>query len=242
MAHRPRGEMIAETRAKLIGAARKAFGEVGYAEASMDDFTAEAGLTRGALYHHFGGKQGLLEAVVVEMDREMSARIQKLAAKAADPWQAFVVECTAYIEMALEPEIQRIVHLDGPAVLGDPFKWSTQDGCIAATSARVRSPNMPLPAASDRIASSFSGDDGEAPIWWRRTCTSFKGSMEKFRLFSSTSRITPSAALLSANGSLLPVGFSSIAQKPVSMSSLSASATAIDTGSVGIESDGPCGL
>ena len=117
MAHRPRGEMIAETRAKLIGAARKAFGEVGYAEASMDDFTAEAGLTRGALYHHFGGKQGLLEAVVVEMDREMSGRIQKLAAKAADPWQAFVVECTAYIEMALEPEIQRIVHLDGPAVL-----------------------------------------------------------------------------------------------------------------------------
>ena len=137
MAHRPRGEMIAETRAKLIGAARKAFGEVGYAEASMDDFTAEAGLTRGALYHHFGGKQGLLEAVVVEMDREMSGRIQKLAAKAADPWQAFVVECTAYIEMALEPEIQRIVHLDGPAVLGDPFKWSTQDGCIAAMTRSV---------------------------------------------------------------------------------------------------------
>lgn len=139
MAHRPRGEMIAETRAKLISAARKAFGEVGYAEASMDDFTAEAGLTRGALYHHFGGKQGLLEAVVVEIDREMSARIQKLAARASDPWQAFVVECTAYIEMALEPEIQRIVHRDGPAVLGDPFKWSTQDGCIAAMTRSVQS-------------------------------------------------------------------------------------------------------
>ncbi len=56
MVHKPRSEMIAETRAKLVAAARDAFGRVGYANASMDDFTAGAGLTRGALYHHFGGK------------------------------------------------------------------------------------------------------------------------------------------------------------------------------------------
>ena len=60
--------------------------------------------------------------------------------------------------------------------------------------------------------------------------------------FSSTMRMTPSAARLSANGSLLPVGFSSIAQKPPSVSSLSASATAIETGEVGTRSLGPCGL
>ena len=68
---RPRVEMIAETRAKLIAAARQAFGAVGYAEASMDDFTAEAGLTRGALYHHFGDKKGLLQAVIQEIQRIM---------------------------------------------------------------------------------------------------------------------------------------------------------------------------
>lgn len=56
--NKPRSEMIAETRAKLIAAARRAFGTVGFAESSMDDFTAEAGLTRGALYHHFGDKRG----------------------------------------------------------------------------------------------------------------------------------------------------------------------------------------
>lgn len=54
---KPRSEMIAETRAKLLAAGRKAFGSIGYAEASMDDFTAGAGLTRGALYHHFGDKR-----------------------------------------------------------------------------------------------------------------------------------------------------------------------------------------
>ena len=60
--------------------------------------------------------------------------------------------------------------------------------------------------------------------------------------FSSMIRITPSAALRSAKGSLLPVGFSSIVQNPASVSSLSASATAIDTGEVGMRSFGPCGF
>ncbi|MES0031028.1 TetR/AcrR family transcriptional regulator [Mesorhizobium sp. M0040] len=128
--HRPRKEMIAETRAKLIGAARQAFGTLGYAEASMDDFTASAGLTRGALYHHFGDKKGLLQAVIAEIDAEMSARLKVVSAKPDNLWQGFVDECTAYIEMALEPEIQRIVLRDGPAVLGDPSQWPSQSTCI----------------------------------------------------------------------------------------------------------------
>lgn len=130
--HRPRREMIAETRAKLIAAARHAFGTVGYAEASMDDFTAAAGLTRGALYHHFGDKKGLLEAVVMQIDGEMTERLCAVSARASNRWQGFVDECTAYIEMALEPEIQRIVLRDGPAVLGDPSQWPNQNGCIAS--------------------------------------------------------------------------------------------------------------
>ena len=69
--------MIAETRSKLIAAGRRAFGELGYAEASMDDFTAAAGLTRGALYHHFGDKKGLLQAVIAEIDAEMAARLSR---------------------------------------------------------------------------------------------------------------------------------------------------------------------
>ncbi|MER9164894.1 TetR/AcrR family transcriptional regulator [Mesorhizobium sp. M0227] len=130
--HKPRKEMIAETRAKLIAAARHAFGTTGYAEASMDDFTASAGLTRGALYHHFGDKKGLLQAVIAQIDGEMAARINEVASRAPTRWQHFVDECSTYIEMALEPEIQRIMFRDGPAVLGDPAQWPNASACIAS--------------------------------------------------------------------------------------------------------------
>lgn len=124
--------MIVETRAKLISAGREAFAAAGYADASMDDFTASAGLTRGALYHHFGDKRGLFEAVVAEIDAEMTARLKARAARAPSRWEGFVEEGIGYIEMALEPEIQRIMLRDGPAVLGDPASWPSANGCITA--------------------------------------------------------------------------------------------------------------
>ena len=137
MAHRTRSEMIAETRAKLMAAGRKAFAELGYADASMDDFTSGAGLTRGALYHHFGDKKGLFAAVLSEIDAEMTARIDTLMAQASTPWEAFIVYGTGYIEMALEPEIRQVLLRDGPAVLGDPASWPTTNTCIMTLSGMI---------------------------------------------------------------------------------------------------------
>ncbi len=128
-----RTEMVEATRAKLIRAARTAFAEKGYVAASMDDLTAEAGLTRGALYHHFGDKQGLLQAVIDQIDTEMMGRLRTVQDRAASPWLGFIDEYLAYIEMALEPEIQRIMLLDGPAVLGDPSRWPNQTACLRTT-------------------------------------------------------------------------------------------------------------
>ncbi|SCB60937.1 transcriptional regulator, TetR family [Rhizobium aethiopicum] len=128
-----RSQTMEENRVKLIAAARKAFAEKGYAAASMDELTAEAGLTRGALYHNFGDKRGLLAAVVDQIDTEMASRAQAIGARAGDDWQGLLDEGAAYIEMALDPEVQRIVLLDGPAVLGDPSQWPSQSSCLQAT-------------------------------------------------------------------------------------------------------------
>lgn len=103
------------------------------APASMDDLTAEAGLTRGALYHHFGDKAGLLRAVIDQIDAEMLARLHAVRHRAGSPWLRFVAENVAYIEMELEPETRRIVLLDGPAVLGDPSRWDNQSACLRTT-------------------------------------------------------------------------------------------------------------
>jgi AcrR family transcriptional regulator len=130
---RTRAETMAETRKKLIAAARRSFAAKGYADSAMEDLTAEAGLTRGALYHQFGGKQGLLEAVIEQIDAEMTERLSAISKRAGSTWAALVDELVAYVAMAAEPEIQRIVLLDGPAVLGEPSKWPTQIACVRNT-------------------------------------------------------------------------------------------------------------
>lgn len=163
-----RVEMMEETRAKLIAAARRAFADKGYAAASMDDLTAAVGLTRGALYHSFGGKEGLLAAVVDQIDGEMAARARAIGAREADAWQGLIAEAAAYIEMALEPEVQRVVLLDGPAVLGDPSRWPSQNSCLAVTRdavADLQARGILKPVDADAAARLLSGAALNAALW-----------------------------------------------------------------------------
>lgn len=125
-----RASMIEATRAKLIAAAREAFAQHGYAQASMDELTAQAGLTRGALYHHFGGKSGLLAAVVAEMDAEMDARLEEVLRAQPEPWLGFLAYCRAYLAMAQEAEIRRIVLQDARAVLTGTDQGAQHQQCI----------------------------------------------------------------------------------------------------------------
>lgn len=124
---------MAETKKKLIAAARKSFAEYGYSDTSMDKLTADANLTRGALYHNFGDKKGLFAAVVEQIDLEMVESAKIKAEKCKDLWQGLMIEGQTYIESALDPEIQRIILLDGPAVLGDPSLWPSQNRCLLST-------------------------------------------------------------------------------------------------------------
>ena len=161
-------ETMEENRAKLIAAARKAFAEEGYAGASMDGLTADAGLTRGALYHNFGDKRGLLAAVVDQIDSAMAMRAQEIGAFAGSPWASLLAEGTAYIKMALDPEVQRIVLLDGPAVLGDPSQWPSQSACLQATKRTVEqlmSDGVMKDVDAEAAARLMSGAALNAALW-----------------------------------------------------------------------------
>lgn len=164
-----RAQMMEETRAKLIAAARRAFTENGYAGTSMDDLTAAAGLTRGALYHNFGDKRGLMAAVVEQVDGEMAADAMAEAERGGgDDWDKLLAEGRAYIEAAMNPEIRRIVLLDGPAVLGDPAHWPSQNKCLAATMGTLQ--NLAVqgtikPIAVEAAARLLNGAALNAALW-----------------------------------------------------------------------------
>ncbi|ALB53940.1 TetR/AcrR family transcriptional regulator [Cronobacter turicensis] len=168
MAAKRRIDTMEENRAKLIAAARKAFAEKGFAAASMDELTASVGLTRGALYHNFGDKKGLLAAVVAQVDGEMAQRAKAAAAGVEDPWETLIAEGVAYIQMALDEEVRRIVLLDGPAFLGDPAQWPSQNSCLDATRETVISmmaSGIIKPVDADAAARLLNGAALNAALW-----------------------------------------------------------------------------
>ena len=170
MARRTRAEME-ETRAALLTTARKAFSETGYAAASMDELTAQAGLTRGALYHHFGDKQGLLAAVVEQIDAEMDERLNAISETAENTWDGFRTRCEVYLQMALEPEIQRIVLRDARAVLGGASAESQQH-CIASMQALIEqliAEKTVVALDPQALARLIYGSLAEAAVWIAET-------------------------------------------------------------------------
>jgi len=166
MVRRTRVEME-ETRAALLATARKVFTERGYADTSMDDLTAQAGFTRGALYHHFSDKKGLLAAVVEQVDSEVDARLKAISDSAEDPWEGFSGRCQAYLQMALEPEIQRLLLRDARAVLG-PASAEAQRHCVESMTGLIdelMAQGVVAEADSEALASLIYGSLSEAAFW-----------------------------------------------------------------------------
>jgi len=107
------------TVAALITAARELFAERGYAAVATEEIVQRAGVTRGALYHHFrGGKEDLFRAVLVQVSAEIVQRVSQAAGSTEDPWEELVRGSEAFLDACSTPEVQRIVLLDAPAVLG----------------------------------------------------------------------------------------------------------------------------
>lgn len=116
-ARRTQAERSAATRKALVAAARELFARDGYAATGREAVVARAGVTRGALYHHFANKEALFRAVYEELEREVMAEVGAAAAGEPTPFDKLRAGSLAYLDAALDPAVQRVSLLDAPAVL-----------------------------------------------------------------------------------------------------------------------------
>lgn len=113
-----RSEQVAQTRAALVAGGRRLFGENGFRATSVEDLAREARVTTGALYHHFPTKTALFEAVFVQAHTELLTSSTEAAAGATDDIDELARGFEAFLDGVLQPDVQRILVVDGPAVLG----------------------------------------------------------------------------------------------------------------------------
>jgi AcrR family transcriptional regulator len=108
----------AATREQLIAVATRLFAERGYEDTSIEAVLQEAGVSRGSLYHHFKGKEALFAVVVEAVGEDAGRRSVAAAEGAQDVAQALRAACLAWVELARDPVVQRVLLIDAPAVLG----------------------------------------------------------------------------------------------------------------------------
>ncbi len=113
-----RAEQVAQTRAALVTAGRLLFGTKGFAATSVEDIARAARVTTGALYHHFPTKAAVFEAVFEQMHLEMLVASAEASAAADGALEKMTAGLGVFLDRVLEPEVQRIMVTDGPAVLG----------------------------------------------------------------------------------------------------------------------------
>jgi AcrR family transcriptional regulator len=118
---RTQAERSEATRTALVATARRLFAERGYSDVGTEEIVRSAGVTRGALYHHFAGKAELFQSVFEQVESEIAERFASEALSRPDPWEAMLAGLEMFLDLCLEPEVQRIALLDAPSVLG----WET---------------------------------------------------------------------------------------------------------------------
>ncbi len=106
------------TRAALVAAARELFAERGYAGVGTEEIVGRAGVTRGALYHHFTDKEDLMRAVLHDLSRELAEASAAAALRETDQWRQILAAVDAFLDACMDPAIQRIMMTDAPSVLG----------------------------------------------------------------------------------------------------------------------------
>ncbi len=142
---RTQEERRAETRAAVLASATRLFGRKGYADTSLDEIASDAGVTTRPIYHYFGSKLELFEAVNAGMEERIVASLQESEGDDLEAWQRYLTICE-------DPEFRQIVMLDAPKVLGRE-RWATSR-VTRTVAARLGSPGPgiePLPELGVRM-------------------------------------------------------------------------------------------
>lgn len=113
-----RAEYSASTKRALVDEALKLFTTQGYGSTSLEAIVTGARVTKGALYHHFSGKQALYEAVFEKIEANASTKVRKALRGSRDPWEKALIGLRAFLDIVQDPGYQRVVIQEGPAVLG----------------------------------------------------------------------------------------------------------------------------
>src|SRR6187200_2906294 len=135
-----RQQYSASTKRALVDIAEELFTEHGYANTSLDAIVAGADVTKGALYHHFSGKQAVFEAVFERVEAQASESIARAAEAHQDPWDRAQAGLRAFLDAVQEPGYRRVVIVDGPSVLGhERFREQEERSTYAIVLEIVRS-------------------------------------------------------------------------------------------------------
>ncbi|MDX3106943.1 TetR/AcrR family transcriptional regulator [Nonomuraea angiospora] len=167
--HGVRARQREQTRQALLRESRRLFADRGYGAVSLSEIVAEAGVTKGALYHLFESKAELFRAVLEQVQQEVAGTVARTADAHDDLWTRLTAGCQAFLTASTAPGVQRIMLVDGPAVLG----WTEWRAMDEAASARHLADALtdlieagtiaPQPVAP--LAHLLSGAMNEAALW-----------------------------------------------------------------------------
>jgi AcrR family transcriptional regulator len=163
----------AETRRTLLRESRRLFAAQGYAAVGLAEIVRAAGVTKGALYHHFDSKADLFRAVLAELQEEVAVRVAAAGDAQAEPWDQLAAGCRAFLEAGADPDFQRILLVDGPAVLGWA-EWRALDEQGSARHlvdalAMLVEAGLLAPQPVEPLARLLSGAMNEAALWLATT-------------------------------------------------------------------------
>lgn len=146
---RTQAERSDATKALLLKSAQDMFGTRGYAASSIEEIVSEAGVTKGAYYHHFDSKSCIFRAVFEIEERALTEHLRSAAAGAPDAWSRLKKQCMLLLDACLNPALRQIYLLDGPAVLG----WEVVRKIESNSSVQLFRTGLEAAAAEGQLAS-----------------------------------------------------------------------------------------